>query len=105
MRKLTKKGLDKKLLKEWRDKCLERDNYKCVYCGKTETLNVHHILGRRARSTRYDIDNGITLCALHHTFGSQFSAHQTPTLFTEWLIKMHGQEWLDDLHKRFNIIN
>lgn len=102
MRKLTKKGLDKKLLKEWREKCLERDGYKCAYCGKTETLNVHHILGRRAKITRHDVDNGITLCAKHHTFSSTFSAHQTPSLFTKWLERTKGEQWLKDLHNKFN---
>lgn len=51
---------------KWRKDVLERDNYICRLCGKTndETiLNVHHI-ERYAdnKELRTDINNGITLC-------------------------------------------
>ena len=51
---------------KWRDSVLERDDYKCKMCGKSEDetiLNVHHII-RYAdnEELRTDVDNGITLC-------------------------------------------
>lgn len=33
------------------------------------------------------LDNGVTLCAGHHTFNHQFSAHRTPEAFTRWFKK------------------
>ena len=33
------------------------------------------------------LDNGVTLCASHHTFNHQFSAHRTPEAFTRWFKK------------------
>jgi len=58
---------------------------ECAYCGSTEHLNAHHIFSRSNRSTRWDLDNWICLCAGHHTFSNEFSAHKTPTEFTYWL--------------------
>ena len=51
---------------KWRNSVLQRDDYKCKMCGKSEDesiLNVHHII-RYAdnEELRTDADNGITLC-------------------------------------------
>jgi len=53
--------------KAWRKKIYKRDKYKCVVCGSTHKLNAHHMNGWTwAVNERYDRDNGITLCAIHH---------------------------------------
>jgi 5-methylcytosine-specific restriction endonuclease McrA len=57
--------------KEWRKKCLVRDNYQCKICGEKYTkenkLIVHHILPwSQFPQERYNINNGITLCKIHH---------------------------------------
>lgn len=55
--------------KEWRKQVKERDGYKCkinnMWClGQIE---VHHILPwRDYPESRYDVNNGITLCKYHH---------------------------------------
>ncbi len=83
--------------KDWSYQVKERDNFRCVYCNSTLNLNSHHIYSRNNLTTRYDIDNGITLCAKHHTFSNEFSAHRTPVEFTYWLESIKGKEFLDNL--------
>ncbi len=61
------KGIKKRVLGPgglWSLSVRKRDGYRCVMCGKTETLQAHHWLFRRAHSTvlAVDIANGITLC-------------------------------------------
>ena len=54
--------------KEKRQKILNRDNNKCVYCGKTHNLQVHHKYyskypnGFRVYPWNYPDDALITLC-------------------------------------------
>ena len=71
-----------RLDKIWRDKIRARDEY-CQICGGTQNLNAHHIVGRRIHCLRWDLDNGLLLCAGCHTFRAK-SAHQNPRWFQEW---------------------
>lgn len=51
----------------WREKVLERDDYKCVLCGSEDRLDAHHKDGYKwCIDKRVDVDNGATLCRLHH---------------------------------------
>ncbi len=53
--------------KSWRYTVLFKDSHKCIICGKSKTLNVHHIYPYHSYpNLRYDINNGATLCKLHH---------------------------------------
>ena len=61
-------------------------------------------MGRRNFSTRWYIPNGVVLCSKHHTFDSEFSAHQNPVAFAQWVIKYRGQTWWDDIMKQKNEI-
>lgn len=88
-------AVEKKLDVKWSEKV--RSIGHCEYCGKKENLNAHHIFSRNNKSVRWDLENGICLCAGCHTFSSRFSAHQTPTEFTQWLMKYKGMELLDRL--------
>lgn len=58
----------------------QRDHERCVRCGRTERLNVHHLY-RKGRYTRlrHDLDNVITLCFYHHQ-----EAHRDGLEFSEW---------------------
>jgi len=64
----------------WSQAVRKRDDHKCVMCGKTETLQAHHWLFRRAHSlaTAVEIGNGITLCygchmgRIHHDGDGDF---------------------------------
>ena len=49
-----------------RNQVLERDNYKCVVCGKPAT-QVHHIhLRSKRKDLLYEMNNLISLCDKHH---------------------------------------
>lgn len=53
--------------KKWKEEVLKRDEYKCQRCGKTEDLVAHHIRHfSKDIKSRYDINNGITLCQKCH---------------------------------------
>lgn len=46
---------------------LERDGWKCLFCGSTEkTLNVHHVVYRRIDPWEYPDDLYQTLCEPCH---------------------------------------
>lgn len=73
---------------------LERDNYRCRWCGATnQGGDLHHIEYRRGYS--YDrLDNLITLCRLHHGF-----VHGTPLPNGDTITKKVAQvvlKWLID---------
>lgn len=96
------KGIDNQLDKAWSEIVKKRAESKCERCGKRKYLNAHHIVGRRNMATRWEITNGVCLCAGCHTFSSKFSAHQTPTIFSEWIILQRGEEWHDGLVRLAN---
>lgn len=101
-KKLSSARKKEKLNKDidWAKQVKERDNFRCVYCGDNSYLNAHHIFSRNNLTTRFDLDNGITLCAKHHTFSNEFSAHKTPTEFTYWLEKLKGKDFIENLGKK-----
>ena len=76
-----------------------RDN-ECKKCKKQQALNAHHLFSRARMNTRWDLDNGILLCAGCHVFSSLFSAHKTPRAFFRWIEEYKGKKWLDDLENR-----
>lgn len=71
--------------KEWRKKVRARDNNTCQFpnCRSKSKLQVHHILKwQDYPGLRYHLQNGITLCALHH---------KTVTGNEEHYIKLFGE--------------
>lgn len=66
--------------KMWRDSVKERDGNKCRKCGATDRLHAHHIKAwRESPDLRYDIDNGLTLCAPCHEIEHGFR-------FPKWIM-------------------
>ena len=100
-----KKPTESKVLEETLDrlwsKIVKQRAGSCAKCGRKLTLNAHHIIGRRNKRTRWDLDNGICLCASCHALSSVFSAHQTPDLFLDWLEKEYPGK-LENLRQRAN---
>ncbi len=102
---MTKQQI-KKLDIIWAKKVKENASFRCEIEGGGESvcsLNSHHYIGRRNRSTRWYIPNGVCLSSLRHTFGTQ-SAHQDPEYFRKCMIDLRGQAWLDDIIKQSNKI-
>ncbi len=83
----------------------------CEMCAKSEddrmaserfgltsinTLEAHHLIGRRKLATRHHPMGGILLCTYHHKFDLMKGAHQNYDGFVEWL-EEHAQgrcEWM-----------
>jgi hypothetical protein len=67
-----------KRYKEWRKAVYERDNYCCINCGKRGgDINAHHIKEFSLYpESRYDLENGITLCVPCHQKTFKFYRNQ-----------------------------
>ena len=95
-----RKGIDKKLDDAWSELVKLKAGNKCEYCGadrKVKQLHSHHIYTRSNKAGRWNVSNGVALCAGHHVLSSSFSAHKTPVEFTRWLDKYKGIEFMDML--------
>ncbi len=62
--------------KAWRKGCIKRDGKVCRCCQRKvvvqleladERLEVHHVAGRADQTVRWDVRNGIVLCAGCHS--------------------------------------
>jgi len=95
--------MTRKLDRLWSEIIKKRAGGRCERCGAMGPLNAHHIHGRRIFNTRWSLNNGIALCHKCHVFGND-SAHQAPLVFAEWLRKEKGQEWYDDLLRRYHTV-
>lgn len=53
---------------KWREEVFTKDSYLCQICGKnTRDLHPHHLNGfDKFIEQRFDVNNGVTLCAKHH---------------------------------------
>ena len=97
------KSIEKQLDELW-TKVIRQKGY-CECCGsKNKQLNAHHIFTRSRKATRWEISNGICLCAGCHTLSSKLSAHKTPYEFNKWLEEKKGKKWIDLLCKKSNEI-
>lgn len=77
---MTRKNHIKKLDGIWSDKIRARDNFACQKCGEYGD-SPHHIFRRAIMSTRFLLENGITLCYEDHI---KF-AHGNPHAFELWI--------------------
>lgn len=82
--------------KLWASLVKERDSYECQRChvvypeGRRQGLHAHHIFGRSRRTTRWMLENGISLC-----FGCHMWAHANPLEFHEWMQDRLGAGYWD----------
>ena len=96
MKIANKKGVDGKLDDAWSLLVKLKVGRRCEYCGTTtKKIESHHIFGRSNKSTRWDVNNGVSLCFGHHVGYSTFSAHKTPLDFFRWLYKYKGNDFVD----------
>ena len=75
--KTNKKKLHKECMELWAELVKAKAGYKCEWwnCRKIEYLNAHHLFSKSHFSTRYDLDNGMSLCSGHHSLNTN-SAHK-----------------------------
>ena len=68
--------------------------WKCAVCGNVP-CEAHHLIPRQFTATRYDMQNGIALCASHHQFCPDISPHRNAAGWMEWLRTYHNgrYEW------------
>ena len=60
----------------WASAIRYRFGDKCVVCGATNYLSAHHLIPWEVEKFRFDYNNGIPLCPLHHTrYGHGLSPH------------------------------
>ena len=61
------KRIDRIELSVWSKSIKNRDNWKCYMCASSNKLEAHHLDSYLAyKSSRFDINNGITLCKVCH---------------------------------------
>jgi len=100
----SKKYIERENAKKWREEVLKRDNFKCCVCGKLGKKNnnhVHHIIPRKFKEYKFEVNNGITLCYYHHKVGKE-SPHMNAIWFAEWL-KKNKKELYEIALNRLNI--
>jgi len=65
IKETERKKLERALDTLWSN-CIRMRDKTCRVCNHDGRLEAHHIMGRRHKSTRWDLDNGILLCWNHH---------------------------------------
>lgn len=89
----------------WTEVVKIRDCKKCVICGDDKYLNAHHLVSRKVFKYRWKIDNGISLCPLHHNFSVELSAHTAPWGLENWLKENRPEQYKTHLNDRNKIEN
>ena len=98
MRKLTRKGIVKKLDKLVSDYVIQRDK-KCVVCKQTYSLGAGHVFSRKAYNTRWDIrENGNVHC---QCWPCNFRHVRDQYPYFDWFRTHFGQDRLDELRREF----
>ena len=83
---------------EWAKKVKERDHFTCQRCGarhQGQGMHAAHIVSRRHRNTRHDLENGITCC-----FGCHMFLHQHPEEAIEFFMGWLGADKYEALRLR-----
>jgi hypothetical protein len=80
-------------------------NHQCAVCGAGKSES-HHLVPRQHQATRYELRNGIALCARCHQFDPDISPHQNAWGWIDWLFKHHEElhDWYwaeNSCRKRF----
>ena len=71
----------------------------CFVCGTTRNLQAHHIIPKEVKELRWDLDNGVCLCAAHHRWSRIISAHQGSFMFYHYFTRRFPS-WANSLRER-----
>ena len=61
---------------------------RCVVCGSNK-VEAHHLTPRQFEATRYDLSNGVSLCARCHKHDPKVSPHLNAAGWCAWLNHHH----------------
>ena len=90
----------KKLDKLWSEAVKMKANNRCEYCHKNNIfLNSCYIIGRRYRTLRWDLKNGMCLCYIHH----QAYDHHLPQ-HDDIINTVVGKSRIENLKKQKEIV-
>jgi hypothetical protein len=103
-RKLSQEAKDRKnlrirLLNLWVLRVKEIAGYQCEICRSGKCLQAHHIIGKSNRTLKWDLRNGICLCANCHSLGNM-SAHQDPQWFMLWMYEFKTEDYEYLIYKK-----
>lgn len=100
VKKITKKEikrqeriLNNKKLKQWSIDVRNRDGNKCLICLAIKYIHAHHIIPKDIKEFKFDLDNGIALCAKCHRFSRICSAHQNSFVFMIWFMEHRNEQY------------
>ena len=93
MRAKTAKQIQDELDREFSKAIKTRDKWQCVICNSKDNLHCHHILPRENKELRYNMNNAITLCCMHHKFSLVISPHHNAFAFMHWLSLNRQQQY------------
>jgi hypothetical protein len=88
--------------REWSQQIRERDRYQCRRCHVSGHVEAAHIFSRRIKATRWDLDNGITLCAGPRGAESchaWFDSHRR-TGALEWVAEAIGRDTFEMVQQK-----
>jgi hypothetical protein len=76
---LAGKVFCRKLLNRWKAAVNARDNFTCQHCANSAEIHAHHILPwSKSLEHRFNVNNGITLCAgCHDAFHGKHRGEET----------------------------
>lgn len=75
----------------WREAVYKQFGGRCALCGKDDA-QAHHVVGRRRRVLRWDVQNGILLCT-----GCHECAHKNQPKFYRLTQKAVDYPYLEDM--------
>ena len=92
--------------KQWARLVKIRDNYRCRVCGRFGKyssggvgwkMESAHIIGRGKKTTRWLLENGLTMCFTCHRW-----SHENPLDWVDWLEKHLSKEFCQRLRNLSN---
>ena len=83
----------------FRNAVKEKDQCRCIVCGSTQDIEVHHLYPfSNYNADRFDENNGVCVCAEHHSIKCPNSFHSifgtrnnTPEQFESYVNYMRNQ--------------
>ena len=92
---------NKKLTRHnFRTAVFSRDHNKCVFCGKTEDLDAHHITDRsELENGGYCAENGISLCPDCHKMAELYHISNK----NSWYPGFHPDDLYAKIHSSYEL--